>query len=692
MPRAIELEDGTTIENIGDNRSIQEITDYLIKNNYAVPEDIEGSLYTMSELKDSEDFSSRFLATEEDPETYADWVNTAFEIGPALAVGGLGVSRGAALASELTAPIPIPQVKAAAPVVGGVIGGLLATTPLVFGGKMAGETVEALIEGRTVDPKAAINASIDAAQTDAIASGVLGIAFPVGGRLYAKGKQKLGGKFTLNDKQIEQVIELQKNLKEYGSSLLPSMVRPRSWSAKFQSDLAAVSEVTSSTVDNYLEGYEKYMGDQIKKIIGDYSGSPSSAMEQGQVLQTLIRQTDEALDELVSPMYRVITETGRKVAVDPREAGLSAAKALRNQRRSQTVNNKGETVFRAKFLSDGERAATEYLETLPNNLNFWEAHQRLSAVKKKLFNVSTGPNADSVAADAWGQAKDIIQQSMDDAAVKLSPELKEQYAKTTAFYREGRGVVNRQYFKEALEVLEPSKIGAMMTQPGFQVGLNDIRDLKKLASEYVNKLPKDSELLKQLNVEDPMEAIRRGYLEKALKLAPIAGESSLAAFRKNLADPKFRDTYDNLFAGTATKGKIDKLLDELEILERAASGGGGGAFSLTVRSGELAPVRNPNPSNLITGLLPGFLARKAIKPETIDKSISLMKAMTEFEKRGKPVPKELSEKLVNLMTLGQRVGIGTIGSLVEERPVTLTPRARAQQQREQRQQGMLTGM
>ena len=139
------------------------------------------------------------------------------------------------------------------------------------------------------------------------------------------------------------------------------------------------------------------------------------------------------------------------------------------------------------------------------------------------------------------------------------------------------------------------------------------------------------------------------------------------------------------------KGKIDKLLDELEILERAASGGGGGAFSLTVRSGELAPVRNPNPSNLITGLLPGFL-RKAIKPETIDKSISLMKAMTEFEKRGKPVPKELSEKLVNLMTLGQRVGIGTIGSLVEERPVTLTPRARAQQQREQRQQGMLTGM
>lgn len=688
MPKAIELEDGTTIENIGDNRSVEEITEYLINNNYPVPSDVEASVYTMRDVEDSESFSSQFLATEEDPETYADWVNTGFEIGPAIAAGGLGVTRGAALASELTAPIPIPQVKAAAPVVGGVIGGITATAPLVFGGKMLGETVEALIEGRTLDPKAALNASIDAAQTDAIASGVLGLAFPVGGRLYAKGKQKLGGKFTLNDEQIERVIELQKNLKQYGSSLLPSMVRPKSWSARFQSDLAAVSEVTSSTVDNYLEGYEKYMGDQIGRIIGDYSNAPASAMKQGQVLQTLIQQTDEALNELVSPVYRVITETGRKVAVDPREAGVSAANAIRRQRRSQTVNNKGETIVKAKFLSSGEKSAVEYLETLPNDLNFWEAHQRLSAVKKQLFAVSTGATADPIAKLAWEKAKDILQQSMDDASDRLSPELKEQYAKVTSFYREGREVVNREYFKKALEVLEPSQIGSMMTQPGFQVGLNDIRDLKKLAASYVEKLPKDSELRKKLNVEDPMEAIRRGYLESALRLSPEAGESSLQAFRRKLSDPKFRDTYDNLFAGTATRGKIDKLLDELEILERAASGGGGGAFSLTVRSGELAPVRNPSPSNFVTGLLPGFLARKAIKPETIDNTISLMKAAAEFEKRGQPVPKEVTKKLVELMTLGQRVGVGVIGSVVEERPVSLTPRARAQQQR---QTGMLTG-
>lgn len=129
MPKAIELEDGTTIENIGDNRSVEEITEYLINNNYPVPSDVEASVYTMRDVEDSESFSSQFLATEEDPETYADWVNTGFEIGPAIAAGGLGVTRGAALATELTAPIPIPQVKAAAPVVGGVVGGIAATAP-----------------------------------------------------------------------------------------------------------------------------------------------------------------------------------------------------------------------------------------------------------------------------------------------------------------------------------------------------------------------------------------------------------------------------------------------------------------------------------------------------------------------------------------------------------------------------------
>ena len=672
MAKAIELEDGTTIENIGEDRTVGEIREYLIKNNYPVPADIEASLYTMR----TDGLGSEFLATEEDPETYADWVNTGFEIGPALAAGSAGVSRGAQFGAQI--PIPHPGVKAIAAGVGGLTGGIIATAPLVFGGKFVGETVEALIEGRTFDPKAALNAAIDAAQTDAMAQAAFGVGVPVAAKVYRAGKQKLGGKFTLNDEQIERVIQLQKNLKEYGSSLLPTMIQPKSWGARFTTDLAAVSEVTSDTIDGYLAGYETYMGNQIAKIIQDYKGAPDSAMAQGQILQTLIRQTDEALDELVAPMYRVITETGRKVSVNPREAANNLAADIRKRNRGLKVTKDGREVPTTQFVSPGQKSGVEYLEGLPSDLNFWEAHQRLSTVKKKLYDISSGANVDKAGAEVWAQARDLLQKSMDDASAKLSPELQAQYRKTTAFYRKGSEVVNREYFKKALDVLEPSEIGAMMTRPGFQVGLNDVRELRKLADEYAAQLPKDSPIKESLNLLDPMESIRRGYLESALKMAPEAGESSLQALRRNLSNPKFRDTFDNLFTGTATRGKIDNLLEELSILERASSGGGG-AFSLTVRSGELAPVRDPSAVSLIKGLLPGFLARKAINPETIDKTLSLMKASAEFTKRGQPVPKSVKEDLLKLMTRGQMVGLGSVGAMVEERPITPAP------------QGMLTG-
>lgn len=673
MPKAIELEDGTTIENIGEDRTVGEIREYLIKNNYPVPSDIEASLYTMR----TDGLGSEFLATEEDPETYADWVNTGFEIGPALAAGSAGVARGAQFGAQI--PIPHPGVKAIAAGVSGLAGGIMATAPLVFGGKFVGETVEALIEGRTFDPKAALNASIDAAQTDAMAQAAFGVGVPAAAKIYRAGKKKLGGKFTLNDEQIERVIQLQKNLKEYGSSLLPTMIQPKSWGARFTTDLAAVSEVTSDTIDGYLEGYETYMGNQIAKIIQDYKGAPDSAMAQGQILQTLIRQTDEALDELVAPMYRVITETGRKVSVNPREAANNLAADIRKRNRGLKVTKDGREVPTTQFVSPGQKSGVEYLEGLPSDLNFWEAHQRLSTVKKKLYDISSGANVDKAGAEVWAQARDLLQKSMDDASAKLSPELQAQYRKTTAFYRKGSEVVNREYFKKALDVLEPSEIGAMMTRPGFQVGLNDVRELRKLADEYAAQLPKDSPIKESLNLLDPMESIRRGYLESALKMAPEAGESSLQALRRNLSNPKFRDTFDNLFTGTATRGKIDNLLEELSILERASSGGGGGAFSLTVRSGELAPVRDPSAVSLIKGLLPGFLARKAINPETIDKTLSLMKASAEFTKRGQPVPKSVKEDLLKLMTRGQMVGLGSVGAMVEERPITPAP------------QGMLTG-
>lgn len=688
MPRSLDLPDGTTITGIGDEKTTEEITTFLLNKGYEVPSDLEGSLYTPSSKTSNTDMPEGSTALEEDPNTWADWVNTAFEIGPAMAAGSLGVKTGAEVGSRIASAVPYPPAKAV--IVGGsaLAGGIAATAPLVFAGKYSGEFAEALIEGRTFDPTAATNSAIDAAQTDAMATALFGSVGPVASTLYKFGKQKFGGKFTLDDKQIDQVIELQKKLKEYGSSLLPQMIKPKAWGARFTTDLAAVSELTKDTVDSYMEGYETYMGAQISKLIGDYGNAPASAMGQGEVLQTLLTQTREALDEIVSPMYRVITETGKKVTVNARQQGQLAADGIRQLRRGEKVGADGKIINTTNFFSPAEGQAVKYLEELPENLNFWEAHQRLSHVKQQLHDVTSGATKDKHAGDAWGAARDVLQKAMDDAAEKLDPALKAKYKEVNSFYREGSEVVNREYFKKALAVNEPSQIGAMLTQPGFQVGLNDIRELRKLAVEYGRKLPEGSSLAKTFNEKDPLEAIRRGYLEAALKMAPEAGENSLQAFRRNMSTPKFRDTFDNLFAGTATRGKIDELLEELTIFERV-TGSTGGAFALTVRSGELSPVRNPTVSGLIKGILPGLLARKAIDVKSIDETISLMRAAAEFKKRGMELPKETQKRLVDMVTKYQRIGLGVVGGLTEER--TVTPVSN-QPQPQPQQQGMLTGV
>ena len=90
-----------------------------------------------------------------------------------------------------------------------------------------GETIEALVEGRKVDPAASFEQAKDAAQTDAIMSAGLGIAFGLGGKLYRKGKEIAGGKKGLPSEDIEIIKELQGELKQMDSTLQPQMVEPK---------------------------------------------------------------------------------------------------------------------------------------------------------------------------------------------------------------------------------------------------------------------------------------------------------------------------------------------------------------------------------------------------------------------------------------------------------------------------------
>ena len=229
------------------------------------------------------------------PETWADWIAPVLEVGSALAVAGPAAAQGAGYGFALAGP---PGA-----VVGGLAAGVTASAAAVFASKFAGENAEALIEGREFNPDLALQEALDAAQTDAIATTILGIAIPSAKVAWGAGKE-LTGKAALDPKQVETIVELQKKLKDYGSSLLPSMVNPQGKTAGFITSIANASQVTKQTVNNYIDGYGVYMGKQVEELVSTLSaGTPK---EQGRAVQALVGQTDQALRELVDPLYKAV--------------------------------------------------------------------------------------------------------------------------------------------------------------------------------------------------------------------------------------------------------------------------------------------------------------------------------------------------------------------------------------------------
>ena len=106
-------------------------------------------------------------STAEDPNTWADWIAPVLEVGSALAVA----SPAAATGATFGAPFFPPFGSAA----GALVFSAGASAAAVFASKFAGEGAEALIEGREFNPDLAVQEALDAAQTDAIATTVLGI-------------------------------------------------------------------------------------------------------------------------------------------------------------------------------------------------------------------------------------------------------------------------------------------------------------------------------------------------------------------------------------------------------------------------------------------------------------------------------------------------------------------------------------
>ena len=230
-----------------------------------------------------------------------------------------------------------------------------------------------------------------------------------------------------------------------------------------------------------------------------------------------------------------------------------------------------------------------------------------------------------------------------------------------------------EWLKSAMKTNDPAKIGRMLTQDGLSEGVIQIKELRKIAAQFKKDLPKPpkdasnaelaqyKEMLKNLS-KDPLEGIRRGFLDEILRTSREDAIPSAARFQEKLKNPRFRETFQELFKGTPVTGKMDELLENLSILQRSDKSQQG--FQLTIAQAEQSVVTKPSIVGLIKSSLPAFVSSGTISGKNIDRLISLQKVAIEAQKQGKGLPPAYYKSLEQLM--GRGVIGGTLATPIVE--------------------------
>jgi hypothetical protein len=591
--------------------------------------------------------------------------------------GKKGYEWGQRLSSKLPNRGVFGVVKSALPVVTGAVRGSLASGAALGTTEFSYDTVDALVSGEDFDPSEAFAQALDAAETDFIYSSAGSLGLPVVTKAYRGGKQgvkalrdkfpkrqPVAGKAGLADESINQIVKLQAQLKEMGASLLPSMVTDKV-TPKLLEQVAKVSKLTRGTVENYFNIYGQFMGKQVDNMVSRFSNT--SPRKQGQVLQAFISQNDNALAKIVDPIYKGLAIKGKGVNVDVRAEARKLADEISQsgQYRAQPKVGKDGEVIKQTTARGGVAQVISDLRATPENLNFYEAHQRLSKVKSAIADLRGSSNPDNNLVDVLIKQQRLLESGMDASAKKLSPALQKEYADVTAYYKKGREVVGAEWLKAAMKNNDPATIGRILTQDGLSEGIIQIKQLRKAAANFKKDLPKPpkgasqreideyNEMLKGLDV-NPLEGIRRGFLDEILRSSPDDAISSAEKFANKLKQPRFRETFEELFKGTGVPAKMDEMLENLAILSRTDKAQQG--FALTVAGAEQKALTEPKLAVYFKSIMPAFLAGMQITPKKMDKLISLQKAAIAAEKQGVDISQQLAISLEKLVGRGNILG------------------------------------
>ena len=608
---------------------------------------------------------------ETDKPTWADWVSPTLSITSSLALAGKGFRQGQQVASSL--PLP-PQLQAPARAIGGVVGSALYTVPLVFASEYAGNNIEDLVEGREINPDRAFQEAVDAAQTDAaiqFALPIVGQSLKIAGKGTVEASKKaLGyGKARLTSEQIEKIIDFQRRLKAFDpkATLTPAGASGgKSLYQNWITSVGAVSAFTRGQINNLVNTYDHFMGKQLDNVIQQFKGA--TPFQQGKAIQTFVNQVDMAIDDIVAPMYKSIEAAGKGVNVNPTEIGKELYEGyLSKYRGAIKTNKKGEPILddlgnvqrNTAYPSGDIKTAVEELKNLPDDLTFFEAHKRLSMIKSRLYKAQTTmsptPQQNELI-DILKKTKDMYEGAMDDAAENMSPALKKEYEQVTSFYKQGKSKVQQSYLKRALEVNDPSEVGALLTKEGAELPVQQLKSLMEFAESIKYKKGVGYKRKTALG-GDPLSRLRKGYLESLFKVQGEGGRKSIDVFKEKMKEPKFRATFNTLFKDTDVPKKMDDILEDLDIVDTAIIKGQG--MQLSIASAEIGLVQGQkNFLEKFRDLFPTFMAIRGIKQKSIDSYLDTLKVIAEAQKTGSKIPKEYLMRIQTFEKIAQAGAVG----------------------------------
>jgi hypothetical protein len=617
-------------------------------------------------------------AIKDDIPTYADYFPSAFEL-----TAGIG---GPIVAEKLIrqnvdklAKNPVTRLATQTPLGRFLTLGTVSAGS-VFVGRFTGELTEDLIEGRKLDPNAALELAVESATQDAIVTALFGVAGQAGRRVFEAGKAakdaKFVEKFKLTAQQAKDVVDLQKLLKNFDSTLLPSVLKDESVKGRlrvFLQNLSRVSSLTKDTINGYIENYPVAMSNQISNLIDAYR--TGTFEQQGQLLTNLINQTDSALSAIVKPIYaRIDAEGGKLLLPNIRENGRALQKQLRQPYAGS--NAKGRTIYNVP--NSINRLLDEL--SIPVNFTFQDAHERLSRLKGARHNVINSQSTDkNQRLTVLNSMIDFIQNSMDESAAILNPALKKEYDDVKKLYSEGKDVVTATYITKALEKDDPALIGRLIAntaQTGEVVGIRQVNQLKLLAKQYYERLKKENAQIpaemQEALLSDPLVGIKEGFLRDLLSGSEAGMMSNLGRLEESLAEgTRLRDTFNALFKDDETMfatdlggvSKIDQLIRYLKLLDSSAQGRGG-ALTLSQASKEIGAVTTDGPlptptkiQKILAAFLPPFLASKTLTPAAMDKVINLVDVAVKKQAANEPVPAVIERELLSALKFQRKATI-----------------------------------